>query len=169
MISSLILMCVFYRLAVLLLICLQDLVFCQLCLKVYEIAGKEANETSVLGNIVTVSWLLYCYIMHVCGACCLACHFVLCISKMWRAWYFALCRRMLFSMVRIYITAIYGCKILTFSDIIVCLMLVVCQMIAITTLFPLTRLEAWTKESNRCASSWVGKVEALESVFFSLK
>lgn len=59
---------------------------------------------------VTVSWFPCCYIMHVCGVCCLACHLVLCISKMWMAWYFALCRRML-SMVHIYIAVVYGCKI----------------------------------------------------------
>ena len=37
---------------------------------------------------VTVSWFPCWYIMHVCGVCCLACHLVLCISKMWMAWFF---------------------------------------------------------------------------------
>ena len=34
----------------------------------------------------------------------------------------------------------------------------VCQLIAMTALFLVTRLETRTKESNICASSWVGKL-----------
>ena len=71
-------------------------------LKVFELAGKEANETCVpWHDCFFCACLWQChericyYTMHLCGVCCLACHLVLCISNVWRACLFVLCKGML--------------------------------------------------------------------------
>lgn len=107
-------------------------------LKVFEIAGNEADETSVPWQDCLCASLWQCpelfcyYTVHLCVVCCLARHLVLCMSNLWKAWFFVLCKGMLANGLNH--SAIIYCSRICPPHMSLCLVVGVCQLIAMTRL-----------------------------------
>ena len=107
-------------------------------LKVFEIAGNEADETSVPWQDCLCASLWQCpelfcyYTVHLCVVCCLARHLVLCMSNLWKAWFFVLCKGMLANGLNH--SAIIYCSRICPPQMSLCLVVGVCQLIAMTRL-----------------------------------